>query len=54
VTTGTQSPTLKRNLGLALVQSGYSALGTEVEVDVRGKRLKAKVVSTPFYKRERK
>lgn len=51
VTTGTQSPTLKKNIGLALVQTEYSPLGQEVEVDIRGKRLKAKVVPTPFYKR---
>lgn len=51
VTTGTQSPTLKKNIGLALLQSKYSELGTEVEVEIRGKRKKAIVVSTPFYKR---
>ncbi|AKS38889.1 glycine cleavage system protein T [Anoxybacillus gonensis] len=51
VTTGTQSPTLKKNIGLALISTAYSALDTEVEVDIRGKRLKAKVVATPFYKR---
>ena len=51
VTTGTQSPTLKRNLGLALIESGYAALGTGLLVDIRGKRLKAEVVKTPFYTR---
>ncbi|MGG6431258.1 glycine cleavage system aminomethyltransferase GcvT [Anoxybacillus sp. D401a] len=51
VTTGTQSPTLKKNIGLALISTTFSSLDTEVEVDVRGKRLKAKVVATPFYKR---
>lgn len=50
VTTGTQSPTLKRNLGLALVQSAYAAIGTELWLDIRGKRLKAVVVKAPFYK----
>lgn len=54
VTTGTQSPTLKKNVGLALLKSEFAALGTEVEVEIRGKRLKAKVVTTPFYKREKK
>jgi len=54
VTTGTQSPTLRKNLGLALVDAAYAAAGTELYVDVRGKRLKAKVVETPFYKRGRK
>ncbi|BFH61286.1 glycine cleavage system aminomethyltransferase GcvT [Paenibacillus azoreducens] len=54
ITTGTQSPTLKRNLGLALIDSNHAATGTQVEVEIRGKRLKAEVVSTPFYKRARK
>lgn len=51
VTTGTQSPTLKRSLGLALVDSAHAALGTGLEVEIRGKRLKAEVIKTPFYKR---
>lgn len=51
VTTGTQSPTLKKNIGLAIVQTAFSELAQIVEVDIRGKRLKAKVVPTPFYKR---
>ncbi|MFC7394256.1 glycine cleavage system aminomethyltransferase GcvT [Scopulibacillus cellulosilyticus] len=51
VTTGTQSPTLKKNLGLALIDAAYTELGTECEVDIRGKRRKAKVVKSPFYKR---
>lgn len=52
VTTGTQSPTWKRNLGLALIDAKYSALDTQIEVEIRGKMLQAKVVTTPFYKRE--
>jgi len=52
VTTGTQSPTLKKNIGLALIQVDYALLGTEVEVEIRGKHLKAKVIKTPFYKRK--
>ncbi|RED58527.1 glycine cleavage system aminomethyltransferase GcvT [Cohnella lupini] len=51
VTTGTQSPTLKRNLGLALLETAYTELGTEVEVEIRGKLLRAQVVKAPFYKR---
>ncbi|MBC1473093.1 glycine cleavage system aminomethyltransferase GcvT [Listeria grandensis] len=51
VTSGTQSPTLSKNLGLALIDIDYTALDTEVEVEVRNKKLKAKVVPTPFYKR---
>ncbi|MCM3750321.1 glycine cleavage system aminomethyltransferase GcvT [Paenibacillus pasadenensis] len=53
ITSGTQSPTLKRNLGLALIQAEYAAAGTELEVEIRGKRLKAAVVPAPFYKKTR-
>jgi aminomethyltransferase len=51
VTTGTQSPTLKQNLGLALIETAFSPPGTEVWVEIRDKRLKAVVVKAPFYKR---
>lgn len=53
VTTGTQSPTLKRNLGLALLDSAHCEIGTEVYVEIRGKQLKAVVIKTPFYKYKR-
>jgi aminomethyltransferase len=53
VTTGTQSPTLKKNIGLALIRSEYAKTGEEVEVEIRKKKLKAKIVKTPFYKREK-
>lgn len=51
VTTGTQSPTLKKNIGMALLKTEYTEIGTEVEVEIRGKRLKAVVAATPFYKK---
>ncbi|HLS08051.1 glycine cleavage system aminomethyltransferase GcvT [Lentibacillus sp.] len=52
VTSGTQSPSLQKNVGLALVNSAYADLGTELYVQVRKRKLKALVVKTPFYKRE--
>ena len=52
MTTGTQSPTLKKNVGLALLKKEACALDTVVEVEIRNKRLKAKIVKTPFYKRQ--
>ncbi|MFD1018725.1 glycine cleavage system aminomethyltransferase GcvT [Thalassobacillus hwangdonensis] len=51
VTTGTQSPTLGKNVGLALLKTPFAEIGTEVTVQVRKRRLKAVVVPTPFYKR---
>ncbi|AZR72906.1 glycine cleavage system protein T [Anoxybacter fermentans] len=54
VTTGSYSPTLDKNIGLALVKSQYSELGTEFEV-LRGKRsMRAKVIPIPFYKKNYK
>ncbi|MGI6126383.1 MAG: glycine cleavage system aminomethyltransferase GcvT [Planifilum sp.] len=54
VTTGTKSPTLKKNVGLALIRTEYAATGSEIEVDIRGRRMRATVVETPFYRRPRK
>lgn len=51
VTSGTQSPTLKKNIGLALIKTDFSDIGQEVEVQVRKKRVKALVRTIPFYKR---
>jgi aminomethyltransferase len=53
VTTGTQSPTLKKNVGLALIKREHAELGKEVFVEIRNKKLKAKIVVTPFYKRSK-
>ncbi len=50
VTSGTQSPSLQKPIGLAYVPKAYSAPGSEIFIDVRGKHLKAVVVKTPFYK----
>ncbi|AOM82653.1 glycine cleavage system aminomethyltransferase GcvT [Salisediminibacterium beveridgei] len=51
ITSGTQSPTLGKNMGLALVSKNFSKPGTEIDVQVRKKQLKAMVIETPFYKR---
>ena len=53
VTSGTQSPTLKKNIGLALINAKFAELGQVVEIEIRNKRLKAVTVATPFYKREK-
>ncbi|HEY8805805.1 MAG TPA: glycine cleavage system aminomethyltransferase GcvT [Clostridium sp.] len=51
VTTGYQSPTLKKNIGLALINFKYCEIGTEIEIVIRGKSLKAIVISKKFYKK---
>lgn len=49
VTTGSFSPTLKKNIGLALIDIEYAKEGTEIEISVRNKNLKAVVIKKPFY-----
>jgi len=51
VTSGSQSPTLGTPIAMGYVSREFSADGTMIDVDVRGKRHAAKVVPLPFYKR---
>jgi len=51
VTSGTQTPFLKKAIGMAYLPTAKTAVDTEFEIDVRGRRVKAKVVPMPFYKR---
>lgn len=51
VTTGMYSPTLEKNLGLGYVPVEHARRGTEIEIIIRGRNLKATVVATPFYRR---
>ena len=52
VTTGTMSPYFKK--AIAMVRIPKSNVDEELFIDVRGKKLRAKVVKMPFYKREEK
>ena len=52
VTSGTFSPTLEKPIAMAYVAADHSAEGTELEVDIRGKRASARVVPLPFYRRQ--
>jgi aminomethyltransferase len=54
VTSGSPSPFLKKNIALAYLPAELCAIGTEVAVEVRTNRVKAKVVPTPFYRRPKK
>jgi len=51
VTSGTQTPFLKKAIGMAYVPVDRSTPGTELEIDIRGRRARASVVPMPFYKR---
>lgn len=48
VTSGTQSPTLNKAIGLGYVANAYSAPDSEIFIDIRDKPVKAKVVKIPF------
>ena len=50
VTSGTQSPTLQKGIGMGYVPIAYSKPDTEIFVKVRERLLKAKVVKMPFVK----
>ena len=51
LTSGTRTPTIDKALGLALVDSNVSAIGTAIQVNVRGKNLAAHITDRPFYRR---
>ncbi len=51
VTSGTLSPTLDRNIAMALAPPAHGEAKTALEVDIRGTRVPARVVPLPFYKR---
>ncbi len=51
VTSGTMSPSMKVGIGLGYVTKEFSALDTEIFIEIREKGVKAKVVKLPFYKK---
>ena len=51
VTSGTQTPYLKKAIGMAYVPIDLSTPGIDIEIDVRGRAAQARVVPMPFYKR---
>jgi len=54
VTSGSYAPFLKKNIALAYVPPEFSAVGTELQVEIRNQGVKAEVVPTPFYKKPKK
>ena len=51
VTSGTQTPFIKRAIGMAYVPNDLRNIGTEIDIDVRGRVSKARIVALPFYSR---
>ena len=53
VSSGSPAPYLKKNIGLVYLPLAQSAIGQTFDVEIRGKRVAAQVVETPFYKRSK-
>jgi aminomethyltransferase len=53
VTSGAQTPCLERAIGMAYLPVAHTAPGTPFDIEIRGRRSRAHVVSLPFYKRPR-
>lgn len=53
VTSGSYAPFLQKNIGLVYLPAARATSGTQFDVDIRGKRVPARVVPTPFYKRQK-
>jgi len=51
VTSGTQTPFLKKAIGMAYVPAELAADGTDLAIDIRGRQTAARIVPMPFYKR---
>jgi len=51
VTSGTRSPTLASSIGLGYVDSGEAQVGNFLDVEIRGRKARARVVALPFYKK---
>jgi aminomethyltransferase len=51
VTSGTQTPFLKKAIGFAMIPAGMAEVGRPLMIDVRGRPMAAEIVPEPFYKR---
>ncbi|MCC8424617.1 glycine cleavage system aminomethyltransferase GcvT [Mucilaginibacter sp. UR6-11] len=50
VTSGTQSPSLQKAIGMGYVKTGFAKEGTEIFIKIRDNNVKARIVKPPFYK----
>ena len=51
VTSGNLSPILQKGIGLGFVEAAYTETGAAFDVEIRGRRVPARVVALPFYKK---
>ena len=49
VTSGTMSPSLGKGIGLGYVSTLFKSIGTELNIEIRGRKKNATVVKAPFY-----
>ena len=54
ITSGTHSPTFKKGLGMAFLKTEAITIEEEVDIVIRDKRVKAKIVKLPFYRKKTK
>lgn len=54
VTSGSWSPSLERAIGMAYLPMAFQEVGAEIAIEVRGRRLPARVTALPFYRRPKK
>lgn len=50
VTSGTQSPSLQKAIGMGYVKSEFAREGNEIYISIRNNPVKARIVKMPFYK----
>ena len=50
VTSGTQSPSLQKAIGMGYVAKEFAKEGSEIYISIRNNKVKAKIVKFPFYK----
>ena len=51
VTSGTKSPSLGKSIALGYVAATAAGIGSEIDVEIRGRKVRAEVVPLPFYRR---
>ncbi|MGH9519783.1 MAG: glycine cleavage system aminomethyltransferase GcvT, partial [Terriglobales bacterium] len=53
VTSGGPAPALGKNIGMAYVPADLAAAGTEIEIQIRNRTVRARIIPLPFYRRQK-